>query len=150
MKIIGHPARGAVGVVVAVMLFVACGSSSKPSSNSSTTVASGGKSDTCKALNDFKSSLSSLRSQVTLSGGADSAAAAVKAAQDDLEKIRSDVKSADKPKVDALQKSLDHLKTAVQNMNGLSDIPSVIDAARPVESDVRSLYGAISAGCSSG
>ena len=139
-------ARIVVAGVVAVTLLAACGSSSKPSSSSS----SGGPSDTCKALDDFKASLNSLSDQVTLSGGQDSAEAAVAAAQKDLQKLRSDVKSADKPKVDALQKSLDNLQTAVQNMNGLSDLPSVIDAAKPVRTDAQTLYRAISAGCSSG
>jgi len=131
-------------------MLAACGSSSKPSANSSTTVASGGTSDTCKAVNDFKTSLNSLKDQATLTGGKDAANAAVDAAQQDLEKLKSDVRSADKPKVDALQNSLNDLKGAVQNMDGLSGITSVIDAAKSVGTDAQSLYSAISAGCSSG
>ena len=151
VKAIDRPARGAVvGVVVAAMFFAACGSSTKPSSNSSTTVAGGAAGDTCKALNDFKASVNSLKDQATLAGGKDSAVATVEAAQKDLEKLRSDVKAADKPKVDTLQKSLDNLRTAVENMNGLSGIASVIDAAQTVGTDTQSLYQAISAGCSSG
>ena len=132
------------------MFFAACGSSTKPSSNSSTTVAGGGAGDTCKALNDFKASVNSLKDQATLAGGKDSAVATVEAAQKDLEKLRSDVKAADKPKVDTLQKSLDNLQTAVQNFQGLSDASSVFDAFTAVSADAQSLYRSISAGCSSG
>ena len=132
------------------MLFAACGSSSKPSSNSSTTVASGGTSDTCKAVNDFKASLNSLKSQVSLTGDKAGAEAAVESAQKDLEQLKSDVKAADKPKVDTLQKSLDNLQTAVQNFQGLSDASSVFDALTAVGTDAQSLYRSISAGCSSG
>ena len=73
------------------MLFAACSSSSKSSSNSSTTVASGGSSDTCKAVNDFKASLNSLKSQVSLTGGKAGAESAIESAQQDLDKLKSDV-----------------------------------------------------------
>jgi hypothetical protein len=101
-------------------------------------------------VNDFKASLNSLKSQVSLTGGKAGAESAIESAQQDLDKLKSDVKSADKPEVDALQKSLDNLQTAVQNFQGLSDASSVFDAFTAVGTDARSLYRAVAAGCSSG
>jgi len=153
MKMTDRPARSAVvAVIVAVMALAACSSSSKPSSSSPTVTSGGtntGTSDTCKAVNDFKTSLNSLKDQVSVTGGKAGAQAALDSAQQDLDQLKSDVKSADKPQVDALQSSLDDLKTAVQNFHGLSDATNVLDALRAVGTDAQSLYSAIAAGCSS-
>src|SRR5689334_23296868 len=105
MQMIDRPARGAVvAVVVAVMSLAACSSSSKPSSSSPTTTTieaggtSGATSDTCKAVNDFKAALTSIGKQTTLSEGKAGAQAAVDSAQQALDTLKSDLKSADKPK----------------------------------------------------
>ena len=150
MRITARGARGVVGgVVVAVMFVAACGSSSKPATSSSTTTASGATSDTCQALNDFKTSISSLTSPATLSGGKDSVNATIDQAQSDLDKLKSDLKSADKPQVDALQSSVDDLKTAVSNVNGLSGVNTAIDAGQKVLTNANSLLQALKAGCPS-
>ena len=140
----------AAGVVVAVLLVGACGSSSKPAATStSTTLGSPASSDTCKALDDFRVSMSTLREKIAGTCDRQDVHAAVDSAQSDLDKLKSDLKSADKPRVDVLQESIDDLKDVVDNMEGLSGIQAVIDAGQKVATVSQDLYDAVREGCSS-
>jgi membrane-bound lytic murein transglycosylase B len=150
MRLIDRRApRAVVGVILALGLFAACSSSSKPAeSNPSTTLPAAASTDTCKALDQFRSSLTHLREQVTSSGlNKDTIQSSIDTAQSDLDKLKSDLKDADRPRVDALQSAIDDFKDAVDNMDGLSGINAVIDAGQKVASASSDLYDAVREGC---
>jgi hypothetical protein len=91
--------------------------------------------------------MSDLVSPSLLTGGKSGIDDAVNAAKQDVENLKSSLKSDDKPKVDAFQNALDEFKTAAgKGVSGLADAAS---AAKDVGTTGQALIEALKAGCPS-
>jgi hypothetical protein len=91
-----------------------------------------------------------LKQPSTYTGGKSSAQTALDNVKTSLEKVKSTLKSGDKPKVDALQSSITELKTAIDHMSGLSGISDVVSAGKNVATNAQAVLDAAEAGCPSG
>jgi hypothetical protein len=97
----------------------------------------------------FRSSLSALANPSTYTGGKSGAEAALNDAKTNLDNVKSALKSDDKPKVDALESSLDQLQSAIGNMHGLSGVGDVVTAGKNVATSGQDVLDALKAGCPS-
>ena len=105
----------------------------------------------CQSVNELKSSISTLTSPSTLTGGKSSVQAALDAVKKNVDNLATTVKSGDKPKVDALQSSIKDLQKAIDDLSGsgISGMTKVATAARNVATSAQALLTALKAGCPS-
>jgi hypothetical protein len=137
-----------VCIVVLSSLLAGCGSSGTSSTaNTATTSTTAAGSPICQSLTDLKTSVKALADPSTLSGGKRTIQTALTSVRDHLDQLKSTVSSGDKPKVNAVQSSIDELQTAVNDLNGLSGAGTVANAANDVGQSVQHLVSAVKAGC---
>jgi peptidoglycan hydrolase CwlO-like protein len=102
-------------------------------------------------VSELKSSISTLTSPSTLTGGKSSVQTALDAVKTNVDNLAATVKSGDKPKVDALQSSITDLQKAIDDLSGsgISGMTKVATAARNVAASGQALLTALKAGCPS-
>jgi hypothetical protein len=154
--IVMHGTRRTVvtAAIIGAVALSACGSSSKSSSSSPTTVPAApstttGSSAVCQSFSQFKTALTPLTEASTYTGGKSSIQSALDNVKSNLDNVKTTLQSGDKPKVDALQSSISDFQKALDNMNGISDIPDVTSAGQNVVQSAQAVLDALKAGCPS-
>lgn len=122
----------AAGVAIACVGLTLAGCSSDSGSTSSSTTA---KQSVCSDKDALQQSVDDLGKPSVVSGGKSSVTAALDKVQDNLDALRKSAKASLQPQIDAVNASVDQLKTAVKNF-GSGNLSSNISKAGDAISNV--------------